>query len=301
MTSMPLARRHSLSWFIAVVLLFWASFANAQQLAPIPPLTSPVIDQTGTLTPDEIAGLDARIRSYAATKGAQLQVLIVPTTKPEEIEQYAIRVVETYKLGRKGVDDAALLIVAKQDRKLRIEVQYGLEGAIPDAVARQIIDQYISPQFRAGNFYAGIHDGLEAIIRRVDGEELPPPVRNTQSVMPDFMTFMIFILMFSFVAGPILRAIFGKYLGPVAAGIGGGGLGFLIMTTIGFSIAGAFIAFFLTMLFGNAGSRGGRWHTTGHDGTWGGTWGGGGWSDGGGGGWSGGGGMGGGGGASGSW
>jgi uncharacterized protein len=299
MNVLPLPKRHPLSWLVFFVLLLWAGLAQAQQLAPIPPLTSPVIDQTGTLSPDEIAGLDARIRAYAATKGAQLQVLIVPTTQPEEISQYGIRVVESYKLGRKGVDDAAILIVAKEDRRVRLEIQYGLEGAIPDAVAKQIIDQFISPQFRAGNFYGGIHDGLEAMIKRVDGEELPAPVQNNQRVTPDFMTFMIFILMFSFIVGPILRAIFGKYLGPVAAGIGGGGLGFLIMATIGFGIAGGFIAFLLTMLFGNAGGGGGRWHTSGQGGSWGG---GGGWSSGGGGGgWSGGGGMGGGGGASGSW
>ncbi len=299
MTALPHPVRRFSFWFAGFLLLVWATFAQAQQLVPIPPLTSPVIDQTGTLTPAEIASLEARLKSYALTKGAQVQVVIVPTTEPEDIAQYGIRLVEAYKLGRKKVDDAAILIVAKNDRRLRIEVQYGLEGAIPDIIANRIIQEIIGPQFRAGNFYGGIHDGVEAMLKRIDGEELPPPPRNTESVSPDFGTFLIFIFIFSFVVGPILRAIFGKYLGPLAAGLGGGGIGYLIMASLGFGIAGGFIAFLLTMLFGNAGGRGGgRWHTS----AGGGSWGGGGWSGGSsGGGWSGGGGMGGGGGASGSW
>jgi uncharacterized protein len=302
MNALPLPQRRLFYWLCATLFLFWASLAQAQQLVAIPPLTGPVIDQTGTLTPDEIAGLEARLKSYAATKGAQVQVVIVPTTQPEEIEQFGIRLVDSYKLGRAKVDDAVILIVAKNDRNARIEVQYGLDGAIPDIVARRIIDQIIFPQFRAGNFYGGIHDGVEGIIKRIDGEELPQPPRNSSSVTPDFGTFITFILIFSFVVGPVLRAIFGKYLGPVAAGLGGGGIGFLIMASLGFGVAGGFIAFLLTMLFGNSGG-GGRWHTGSSGGTWGGGgWSGGGWSGGSsGGGWSGGGGSGGGGGASGSW
>lgn len=303
MTSMPLTQRRSWLWLLAAILMVWATLAHAQKLIPIPPLTGPVIDQTGTLRADEIAGLDARLKSYAATKGAQVQVVILPTTQPEDIAQYAIRMVETYKLGRVKVNDAVILLVAKEDRRVRIEVQYGLEGALPDATANRIIEEIIAPQFRAGNFYDGIHDGVEAIIKRIDGEPLPPPPASDQvGITPDFGTFMVFIMIFSFVVGPILRAIFGKYLGPVAAGLGGGGIGYLIMASLGFGIAGGFIAFLLTMLFGNASSGGGgRWHTGGlGGGSWGG---GGGWSGGGssGGGWSGGGGMGGGGGASGSW
>ncbi len=303
MIALPLSQRRLFHFLIGSLLLLWASFAHAQLLTPIPPLTSPVIDQTSTLTPDQIAGLEARLKTYAATKGAQVQVVIVRTTEPEDIASFGIRLVEAYKLGRAKVDDAVILIVAKDDRRVRIEVQYGLEGAIPDATANRIIEEVIAPQFRAGNFYGGIHDATESIIKLIDGETLPPPPQQSSadSVSPDFGTFLTFILIFSFVVGPILRAIFGKYLGPVAAGLGGGGIGYLIMATLGFGIAGGFIAFLLTMLLGNASGGGGRWHSSGGFG--GGSWGGGGWSGGGssGGGWSGGGGMGGGGGASGSW
>ena len=134
----------------AAALLLCGAAAPAQQLVPVPPLTSPVTDATGTLTPDQVAALDAKLRAFEQAKGSQVAVLVVRTTQPEEIEQYAIRVAEAWKLGRRNVDDGAILIVALDDRKLRIEVGYGLEGALPDATANRIIDQDIVPLLRRG-------------------------------------------------------------------------------------------------------------------------------------------------------
>src|SRR5207344_3150798 len=133
------------------------------------------VDQTGTLSVGDIASLDRTLRDFEARKGSQIAVLIVPTTQPEAIEQYSIRVAEQWKLGRKGVDDGALLLVAKDDRALRIEVGYGLEGALPDAIAKRIVEDIIVPRFKSGDFYGGIDAGVEGMIKVVDGEPLPPP------------------------------------------------------------------------------------------------------------------------------
>ena len=140
-----------------------------------------MVDQTGTLSSDEIDSLEARVRDFEARKGSQIAVLIVPTTQPEEIEQYSIRVAEAWKIGRKKIDDGAILLVAKNDRKLRIEVGYGLEGALTDVTARRIIDEIITPRFRSGDFAGGISAGVDRIIGVIDGEPLPPPPRSQRT------------------------------------------------------------------------------------------------------------------------
>ena len=157
-------------------LLCW-SFAAAAQLA-VPPLTGRVVDQTGTLSASDIAALDQKLKEFEERKGSQIAVLIVPTTAPEAIEQYGLRVAEQWKLGRKGVDDGALLLIAKNDRRARVEVGYGLEGALNDATARRIIDEVIGPKFRTGDFAGGITDGVDRILKVVDGEPLPAPQRQ---------------------------------------------------------------------------------------------------------------------------
>ncbi len=267
--------------------------AFAQGLQAIPPLAGPVVDTTGTLTADEEAGLETRLREYARTKGSQVQLLIVPSTAPEDIAQYSIRVVDAWKLGRAKQDDGVLLLVAKDDRRLRIEVGYGLEGAIPDARANQIIDQFIKPKFRAGDFYGGIHDGLDAITKLIDGENLPAPEPSLDGLQrPDFMTALFFGVIFGVVAGGIARGILGKFLGT----LGGAGLAGFIAFTLSSLFAGGLLAALIAailILFGRSGGGGG-WYS-------GGGFGGGGWSSGGGGSWSGGGGGFGGGGSSGSW
>lgn len=257
---------------------------------PVPPLTARVMDLTGTLTPEQQRALEGELAALEARKGAQIAVLIVPTTQPETIEQYARRVLDVWKLGRKGIDDGALLIVAKNDRTVRIETQYGLEGVIPDAIAKRIIEEDIIPRFRQGDFAGGIAAGLSRMIALVEGEPLPPPKPGAQAGggLSELLPLVAFLVLF---VGRILSVIFGQLLGAL---IGGSVVGFavgLLTGSLFFGFAAGFVAFlFLLAGFGGGGSMGGGW--------------GGGWSSGGGfggGGFSGGGGLGGGGGASGRW
>src|SRR6202453_4307411 len=158
---------------ILALLLCWAFAAFAD--VAVPPLTGRVVDQTGTLSAGDIAALTQTLKGLELRKGSQVAVLIVPTTEPETIEQYSIRAAEAWKIGRKKIDDGALLVVAKNDHKLRIEVGYGLEGALTDVTARRIIDEEIAPKFKAGDFAGGVTAGIDRMIRVVDGEPLPAP------------------------------------------------------------------------------------------------------------------------------
>src|SRR3954471_18049732 len=171
---MSRARASLLALLLAFAFAAWAEVA-------VPPLSGRVVDKTGTLSGSDIASLDRTLRDFEARKGSQIAVLIVPTTQPETIEQYSIRVAEAWQIGRKKIDDGALLVVAKDDRKLRIEVGYGLEGALTDVTAKRIIDEVITPKFRSGDFAGGIADGANRILRVVDGEPLPAPVQRRQN------------------------------------------------------------------------------------------------------------------------
>ena len=173
----------SLSMLSLSMLLLSALFApsvigsvRAQDLAPIPPLISPVVDTTGTLSAGEIAQLERQSLALQQRKGSQLQILIVSTTRPEAVEPYAQRVFDQWKIGRKGADDGVLLLVAKDDREVRIQPGYGLEGAIPDIAAGRIVQEYRVPKFRAGDFAGGIGDASAQLVRLIDGESLPPPM-----------------------------------------------------------------------------------------------------------------------------
>jgi uncharacterized protein len=157
---------------IALALWLFAAMANAQGVLPVPPLTARVIDQTGTLDAIQRKALDDRLADFERTKGTQMVFLLVPTTQPEDIASYANRVGNTWKIGRQGVGDSVLLVVAKDDRKVRIEVAKTLEGAIPDLAARQIIDEAITPRFRAGDFIGGLSLAADRLQARVQGEAL---------------------------------------------------------------------------------------------------------------------------------
>jgi len=282
----------------AVILAFmlcWA-WAAAADVA-VPPLTGRVVDLTSTLSSDQIASLDKTLKDFEDRKGTQIAVLIVPTTAPETIEQYSLRVVEQWKLGRKKVDDGALLIVAKNDRTLRIEVGYGLEGVLNDATARRIIDEIITPKFRSGDFDGGIADGVDRILRVVDGEPLPAPKSrpDTSASFDNLGELLPVIIIGALVVGGILRAMLGRLLGSLVMG---GGVAFIAWAMLGvFPVAliAGLIAFFVTLIGDAVGAGGGGRYSTG----------GGGWSSGSsggsGGGFSGGGGSFGGGGASGRW
>ena len=277
----------------ALVLLAITAWA---QLA-VPPLTARVTDQTGTLTREQQAGLERMLQEFEARKGTQIAVLMVATTKPEAIEQYALRVGEQWKIGRKKVDDGAILVVAKEDRALRIEVGYGLEGVLNDATASRIIREVIVPRVREGDFYGGINAGLDRMMRVIDGEPLPAPAKNgSPAAEGGWMQLLPMLLIVALIGGGILRAMFGRFLGAAATG---GVVGFLAWTLAG-TLFIALIAALFAFIFTLGGGGGRRYYGGGFPG--GGIGfprGGGGW--GGGGGFRGGGGSFGGGGASGRW
>jgi uncharacterized protein len=285
---------------LAFAAMLLAAFVAAADVA-IPPLKSHVTDLTGTLSPPEKAQLEQKLADLEARKGSQVAVLILPSTQPETIEQYSMRVAEAWKLGRKGVDDGALLVVAKQDRTVRVEVGYGLEGVLPDAIAKRIVEETIIPKFRQGDFAAGINAGTDQITGVIEGEALPPPKARSGGAPAEtggFLDNLIFIFIILLIAGKVLQSLFGRFIGATIMGASAGFLGWLLFSSM---IAGVIIAVlaFLMGLFGNPG--GGVYHG-GRGGWYGGGFGGRGGSGGfGGGGFSGGGGGFGGGGASGRW
>ena len=278
----------------AAVLLIFCAQVWAQ--VAVPPLTARVTDLTGTLTREQQAGLERMLQEFEARKGTQLAVLLVPTTAPETVEQYALRVAEQWKPGRKKIDDGAILVVAKNDRALRIEVGYGLEGVLNDATASRIIREIIVPRFRDGDFYGGINAGLDRMMRLIDGEPLPEPARGASAGEGGFMQSLPVLLIAALIGGALLRALLGRFLGAAATG---GIVGFLAWTLAG-AMAIAVLAGVLAFLFTLAGGFGGRRGYYGGPGLPGGGWGGGSWGSGGGG-FRGGGGSFGGGGASGRW
>jgi uncharacterized protein len=280
---------------LAAALLFALAAPAAGEVA-VPPLKARVTDLTGTLSAPQIQSLESRLRDFERAKGSQIAVLLLPSTQPETIEQYSIRVAEAWKIGRARVDDGVILVVAKNDRALRIEVGRGLEGAIPDALAKRIVSDIIAPQFKSGDFFGGIAAGTDALMKLIEGEGLPAP----RSGPVDFQTIDFQTIFWLFVALVIGDAIFKRVLGRVAgAAVSGAIVGAIVWFAAGvlvFAVIGGLIGFFITLVNGMAGRRGG-W-------TSGGGWGGGGWSGGrgfGGGGFGGGGGDFGGGGASGRW
>lgn len=208
---------------LVVALLCIASTGTLADVA-IPPFKSYITDLTGTLTKIEATKLEQQLASFEAKKGSQIAVLIIPTTQPETIEQYSIRVVEAWKLGRKGIDDGVLLLVARNDRTLRIETGYGLEGALPDAIARRIIDEGITPEFKRGNFFGGLQTGIRQIISVIEGEPLPAPAQQarestgTNLVLENIIPVLFVMLML----GRMLQATFGKMAGAtITSGIAG--------------------------------------------------------------------------------
>ena len=284
--------------FAAGVLACLAALSASADVA-VPPLTARIVDLTGTLSGGAVNRIETRLAEFEAKKGSQIAVLMVPTTQPEEIEQYSIRVAEQWKLGRKGVDDGAILLIAKNDRRARIEIGYGLEGALPDAIAKRIIDETLTPHFKLGDYDGGVEAGIDQMISVVNGEPLPAPDEKWEhrggigNVLP-------FLLVAVFVASGVLRAMFGRLFGSIATGGLAGGIAWLLSHVLLVGAGAGFLAFLFAMLLGTTrawSAGGGGW--SGGIGRGLGGFGGG--FGGGGGGFSGGGGGFGGGGASGSW
>lgn len=294
---------------LALALLLLACLpAWAQQAAAIPALTSPVVDATGTLDAAQKQQLEQQALALQQRKGSQLQVLVVASTQPETIEQYTQRVFDQWKLGRKGIDDAVILIVAKDDRRVRIQPGYGLEGAIPDAIANRVIQEYLVPKFRNGDYAGGIIDGTAQLARLIEGEALPPPVSDNRADERGDGGFL-FALFAAFIAATFVRGALGKapkLLRSLLTGGAAGGVAWLLSSIIPLAGFAGIMGLFYGLMSVSAGRYarhggwggfgGGGWGGSGSGGSGGGFGGGGG-----GGGWSGGGGMSGGGGASGSW
>ncbi|NWG86550.1 MAG: YgcG family protein [Hydrogenophilaceae bacterium] len=249
---------------LCALLLGLFSLTAVAEVA-VPPLAARVTDLTGTLSAEQRAGIEQKLAALESAKGSQIAVLLVPTTQPETVEQYAIRVAEAWQLGRKGIDDGALLLVAKDDRTLRIEVGYGLEGVIPDAIAKRVIEEVIVPRFKQGDFAGGIAAGTEALIKLVEGEPLPEPVRQASSGIALFENVLPVAMLFVFVVGGLLRAMLGRFVG---ASLAGGVAFFGAWLLLGSLLTGlviAFVVFLITLagggrpgyLGGGFGGRGG--------------------------------------------
>lgn len=280
--------RALLAGLAGALLLAALAFAEVE----VPHLTARVTDLSGVLDEAQRAALEERLRAFEARKGAQFAVLVLPSTQPETIEQYGIRVADAWKLGRKGVDDGLILIVATDDRRLRIEVGRGLEGVVPDAIAKRVIEEIIAPRFREGDVPGGIEAGVERLMGLVDGEPLPAP---PEAVGGGSGAPVIVALLMGLTVGSVLRRILGPLLG---SGVVGGATAVVLMVA-GFALVAALLLgvlmFLFVLVFGSVADRGAL-----RGGFGGGGFGGGGFG-GGGGGFSGGGGGFSGGGASGSW
>ena len=297
-----------------IALLLWtlalaAAADGAATAVPVPPLAAHVVDQTGTLSAADQASLEQTLAGFEQRKGSQVAVLIVPTTQPDTIEQFGIRVAEQWKLGRKKVDDGAILILAKDDHTLRIEVGQGLEGVLTDATSKRIISEIMVPRLKAGDFAGGIDAGVAQMLKVIDGEPLPAPARRERhDSSSGLQQMLVLALLGAVVCGAVLRAVLGRVLGALITGGLVGAVAWLLAGAIIIGLVAGVVSFLLTLIGGGGGGRGG-W-ASGYPGGGGFGWGGGGFGSGGGGGgegggssggFSGGGGDFGGGGASGSW
>lgn len=307
---------------LALVLLVPRGWAQPALEAAIPALDAAVVDTTGTLDAASVQRLEAQAHALQQRKGSQLQVLVVSSTQPDSIEQYAVRVFEAWKLGRGGIDDGVLLLVAKDDRAVRIEAGYGLEGAVPDAVANRVIQEYLVPKFRAGDYAGGIEDATAVLVKVIDGEPLPAPVSDnrpaTRPTRGPWLPALFVVLIVTQVLNGLLGGLSRPLRAPLVAAVAGAAA-WLVSSALVMGMLGMAIGFLISLFNG----AGGGYAWRGGGGSWGAGGLGGGWGSGpaggsrgggtggsrsssrggssGGGGWSGGGGRSGGGGASGRW
>ncbi len=238
-----------------LALAFCWSFMAGAQIA-IPPLTGHVTDQTATLTVEQKANLEQALQAFEARKGSQIVVHIVPTTAPETIEQYSLRVAEQWKPGRKKIDDGVILVVAKDDRALRIEVGYGLEGALTDATSKRIISEVIAPRFRQGDFNGGIRAGLDQIMRVIDGEPLPPPSGKRSGDVSGLESYAPIIFMVALVLGGVLRAVLGRLPGALVTGGAVAAVAWFVVGAVAIALGAGVLAFVFTLLGGGVGGYG---------------------------------------------
>ncbi|MEW6119085.1 MAG: YgcG family protein [Pseudomonadota bacterium] len=257
-----------------LALCAWMAWAQVA----VPELTRRVTDLTGTLTAAQAQALDSRLAAFEAQKGSQIAVLIVPTTQPEDIAQFGIRVADAWKIGRKKVDDGVILVVAKNDRTLRIEVGYGLEGAIPDAIAKRVIAETIVPHFRAGDYAGGIDAGVTQLMKLIEGEHLPAP--DAVATGAQHEDGLVLLVVGGALAGFLLSMMMSR---PAAAGVAALGSGAVGALFVGLSPLLLFAAIFVFAIVAGGFRGGGGGWSSGGGGFGGGSWGGGGGGFGGGG------------------
>ena len=239
-----------------VALALFCSWSAVAQIA-VPALSGRVVDQTGTLNRDQKAALEQTLQAFEARKGSQVAVLLVPTTEPETIEQFSLRVAEQWKLGRKKVDDGALLIVAKNDRTLRIEAGYGLEGALSDLVAKRIVNDVIVPRFKQQDFAGGIAAGVDQMIRVIDGEALPlPRPASRSSSLGELEQYAPILFVLAMVAGGVLRVVLGRFPGALVTGGLVAVLAWFLVGVISISLVAGVIALVVTLAGGGRGIGG---------------------------------------------
>ena len=281
-----------LAALLAAASLCIGGLAHAQDV-PVPPLSGRVIDQTGTLTPAQVQALSAKLEAIETQRGAQVVVLIVATTQPEDIASYGQRVADSWKVGRRDVGDGVVIVVAKNDRRINIEIAKTLEGAIPDVIAGRIIAEQIKPAFKANDYAGGLNAAVDKLGARIAGEALPEPARKGSGGGSgasgfDIQDLAIFLFVGVPIAGAVLTAIFGRKLGSLVTGAAIGGLGWWLTASLLVAGGAGLVALFLVGVMG-LGSRGGRssgpiiWGGGGGGGFGGGGGGGGGFSSGGGG------------------
>lgn len=246
-------------WLLTLILLagFGVAHAAGERVA-VPPLTNRVVDLSATLSPEQQEALENRLRAFEQRKGSQIAVLIVPSTQPEAIEQYAIRVAEQWKIGRKGVDDGAILVVARNDRAARIEVGYGLEGALNDATVKRIIADIIVPSFKQNDYDGGISAGIDGMIKVIDGEPLrvvgkPSPAGQT----PDVGQLLPVVLVAAVALGSVLRSMFGRMGGAVVTGGIIALAAWLIAGLLASAVLAGVVGFLFALLGGGHGGLGG--------------------------------------------
>lgn len=257
-------RRQAAGWFMLfaawMLLAFHVASAAEGDLQPVPKLDKRVIDTTATLSAADESRIMGRLSAFEAQKGAQIAVLIVPTTLPEPIFDYSMRVADAWKLGRKGVDDGVLFVIAKNDRKLQILTGPGLQGSMTDAMSKRIISEIVAPKFRSGDFAGGIDDGVQKIISVLQGEALPAPAKKKVASSPvGYENFLIMGFFAALIAGPLLRSLLGRFLGAAATGGVTGAAAWFLAGGLAFPLIAAAVVFFIVLMMGvsGLGGRGG--------------------------------------------
>ena len=254
--------RRCRAFFASLLLLatsLSAGLCHAQDVLPVPALTARVIDQTATLTPAQLQALSTKLEALETQRGAQVVVLIVPTSQPEDIASYGQRVADTWKVGRRDVGDGVVIVVAKNDRRINIEVAKTLEGAIPDVIAGRIINEQIKPAFKAGDYAGGLNAAVDQLSRRIAGENLAAPTakgsgaaRGSQGF--DLQSMAIFLFVAVPILGAILTGIFGRKLGALLTGGAVGGIGWFLTASLLVAGGAGLVALFLVGVMGAGGS-----------------------------------------------